>query len=294
MWWRLNFLHIVPWVLSMVLKFTLESLLHWETEGNILKHFCPLWNWAQLVEIWGESIETVEPQINLICFNQLDNSLLTAVLYLHESVQILDECAFTVKLKRIWPLSDFLGVLPDHVVLAEDEERPVDGEAVLPDRNRVVQGHGAGTLRFGLLESWRYTTCRHGSAIAVPDALWPSIPWTQQARDVVSETGHSVKSKPHGRWDEKGEKMRLYSPRKQGAVPRSAWQRRGGEILISFRPSSGFFCNNTATGAFKVRKEKSQNRSSKQPGQNPESISPNKSLCAKTHKSQKVIQLVFI
>lgn len=86
-------------------------------------------------------------------------------------MQILDECAFTVKLKRIWPLSDFLGVLPDHVVLAEDEERPVDGEAVLPDRNRVVQGHGAGTLRFGLLEGWRYTTCRHGSAIAVPDAL---------------------------------------------------------------------------------------------------------------------------
>lgn len=101
----------------------------------------------------------------------MDNSLLTAALYLHESVQILDECAFTVKLKRIWPLSDFLGVLPDHVVLAEDEERPVDGEAVLPDRNGVVQGHGAGTLRFGLLEGWRYTTCRHGSAIAVPDAL---------------------------------------------------------------------------------------------------------------------------
>lgn len=286
MWWRLNFLHIVPCVLSMVLKFTLESLLHWETEGNILKHFCPLWNWAQLVEIWGESIETVEPQINLICFNQLDNSLLTAVLYLHESVQILDECAFTVKLKRIWPLSDFLGVLPDHVVLAEDEERPVDGEAVLPDRNRVVQGHGAGTLRFGLLESWRYTTCRHGSAIAVPDALWPSIPWTQQARDVVSETGHSVKSKPHGRWDEKGEKMRLYSPRKQGAVPRSAWQRRGGEILISFRPSSGFFVTTPRPVLLKLEKKNHRIAPVSSPNKTPSQF-PQISRFAQKHTSPK-------
>lgn len=60
----------------------------------------------------------------------------------------------TMKQKRIWPLCDFLGVLPDHVVLAKDEEGPVDCEAVLPDWNGVVQGHGAGTLRFGLLEGW--------------------------------------------------------------------------------------------------------------------------------------------
>lgn len=59
-----------------------------------------------------------------------------------------------MKQKRIWPLCDFLGVLPDHVVLAKDEEGPVDCEAVLPDWNGVVQGHGAGTLRFGLLEGW--------------------------------------------------------------------------------------------------------------------------------------------
>lgn len=103
--------------------------------------------------------------------------------------------------KRIWPLSDFLGVLPDHVVLAEDEEGPVDGEAVLPDRDGVVQGHGAGTLRFGLLEGWGDATCGHGRPIAVSVALGPSIPWAQQARDVVSKAGHSVKSKPHGRED---------------------------------------------------------------------------------------------
>ena len=78
--------------------------------------------------------------------------------------------------KRIWPLNDFLGVLPDHVVLAKDEEGPVDGEAVLPDRDGVVQGHGAGALRFGLLEGWRDATCGHGRPIAVPIALGPSVP----------------------------------------------------------------------------------------------------------------------
>lgn len=84
---------------------------------------------------------------------------------------MLEECVINMKQKRIWPLNDFFGVLPDHVVLAEDEERPVDGKTVLPDRNRVVQGHGAGTLRFGLLEGWGDATCRHGRPIAVPVAL---------------------------------------------------------------------------------------------------------------------------
>lgn len=78
--------------------------------------------------------------------------------------------------ERIWPLNDFLGVLPDYVVLTEDEEGPVDGEAVLPDRYGVVQGHGASTLRFGLLEGWGDATCGHGRPVAVPVALGPSIP----------------------------------------------------------------------------------------------------------------------
>lgn len=57
--------------------------------------------------------------------------------------------------ERIWPLYDPLGVFPHHVVLAEDEERPVLGEAVLSDRDGVVQRHGARALRFGLLEHRR-------------------------------------------------------------------------------------------------------------------------------------------
>lgn len=94
--------------------------------------------------------------------------------------------------QRIWPLGDFLGVLPHYVVLAENEEGPVDGEAVLPDRYGIVQGHGASTLRFGLLEGWGDATCGHGSSVAVPVALGPSVPRAQQARHVVSEAGHSV------------------------------------------------------------------------------------------------------
>lgn len=103
--------------------------------------------------------------------------------------------------KRIWPFRDFLGVLPDHVVLPKDEKRPVDGEAVLPDRDGVVQGHGACTLRFGLLEGWGDATCGHGSPIAVSDAVGASIPRAQQARDIVPESGHSVEGKRHGKGD---------------------------------------------------------------------------------------------
>lgn len=103
--------------------------------------------------------------------------------------------------KRIWPFRDFLGVLPDHVVLPKDEKRPVDGEAVLPDRDGVVQGHGACTLRFGLLKGWGDATGGHGRPIAVSDAVGPSIPRAQQARDIVPEPGHSVQGKRHGKED---------------------------------------------------------------------------------------------
>lgn len=56
--------------------------------------------------------------------------------------------------KRIWPFYDLLSILPNDVVLSKDEERSVDGEAVLSDRDGVVQGHGSGSLRFGLFEGW--------------------------------------------------------------------------------------------------------------------------------------------
>lgn len=53
--------------------------------------------------------------------------------------------------ERIWPLGDLLGILPHHVVLAEEEQGAVDCQAVLPDRYGVVQGHGPGSLGHRLL-----------------------------------------------------------------------------------------------------------------------------------------------
>lgn len=52
---------------------------------------------------------------------------------------------------RIWPFSDLFGIFPYDVVLAEDEQRAVDSEAALFDRNGVVDGHGPGSLGHRLL-----------------------------------------------------------------------------------------------------------------------------------------------
>ena len=52
---------------------------------------------------------------------------------------------------RIWPLGDSFCILPNEVVLAEDEQGAVDGEAVLFDRVGVVYGHCPGSLSHRLL-----------------------------------------------------------------------------------------------------------------------------------------------
>lgn len=59
--------------------------------------------------------------------------------------------------KRIWPLCYSLCILPDEVVLSEDEEGAVDSEAVLFDRVWVVDGHCPGSLGHGLLVHPRAT-----------------------------------------------------------------------------------------------------------------------------------------
>lgn len=72
---------------------------------------------------------------------------------------------------RIWPLCYPLGVLPDQVVLAEDEEGAVDGEAVLLDGVRVVDGHGPGSLGHRLLVdplAARSAACAAATAAAAP------------------------------------------------------------------------------------------------------------------------------
>lgn len=52
---------------------------------------------------------------------------------------------------RIWPFGDLFGIFPYYIILAEDEQRAVDGEAVLFDWNWVVNGHGPGSLGHRLL-----------------------------------------------------------------------------------------------------------------------------------------------
>lgn len=49
--------------------------------------------------------------------------------------------------KRIWPFGDLFGVFSHHVVFAEEEERPVNREAVLSDGDGVVECHGPRSLR---------------------------------------------------------------------------------------------------------------------------------------------------
>ncbi len=97
--------------------------------------------------------------------------------------------------KRIWPFYDLLRILPKYVVLSKDEERSVDGEAVLSDWDGVVQGHGSGSLRFGLFEGWWNSTCGDRRCIPIPIALRTPIPGSQQTGNIVSEASHSVWSK---------------------------------------------------------------------------------------------------
>ena len=60
-------------------------------------------------------------------------------------------CAWCYCSGRIWPLCYSLCILPDEIVLAEDEEGAVYGEAVLFDRVRVINGHCPGSLGHRLL-----------------------------------------------------------------------------------------------------------------------------------------------
>ena len=52
---------------------------------------------------------------------------------------------------RIWPFGDLFGIFPYDVILTEDEHGAVNGEAVLFDRDGVVNGHGPGSLGHRLL-----------------------------------------------------------------------------------------------------------------------------------------------
>ena len=150
-----------------------------------LEHFCSLWYNCVQLNIYISFLYKIDVFVKTLFVFQ--HGVIPFHIFLTPYPRDLQPIR-----TRIWPFCDFLGVLSDHVVLPKDEERPVDGEAVLPDWDGVVQGHGACALRFGLLEGWGDATCGHGRPIAAADAVGASIPRALQARDIVPESGHSV------------------------------------------------------------------------------------------------------
>lgn len=93
---------------------------------------------------------------------------------------------------RIWPFNDSPCGFPNDVVLCEYEERPVDGEAVLPVGDGVVQSHGPGPLRLGLLHGSREP--RRRRVLSFPGALQVPIPGVHRAGSaLVSKASHSTK-----------------------------------------------------------------------------------------------------
>lgn len=99
---------------------------------------------------------------------------------------------------RIWPFNDSPCIFPDDVVLCEYEKRPVDGEAVLPVGNGIVQSHGPGPLRLGLFhgscESRRRRVLRVSAALHVP------IPGVHRGGSgLISKASHSTKRRGDGR-----------------------------------------------------------------------------------------------
>lgn len=115
--------------------------------------------------------------------------------------------------KRIWPFGDLFGVFSDEVILAEDEQRTVDGEAILPHGDGVVQCHRPRSLRHGLLvhslgpgpTGWTVSVGAVPVSVAVAMSVDSSLPAAATAartpsagpsavpgRHLISEARHSL------------------------------------------------------------------------------------------------------
>lgn len=125
--------------------------------------------------------------------------------------------------ERIWPVDELLGIFPDYILFSKEEERSVDSEAVLPDRNGIVQSHSPGSLRFGLLEASWGASRRGRRSLPAPVLVGAPISGAQPAGHRLPKTSHPEKKhtgepKQHHRGGRGGRRGRGIA----GAVPTTA------------------------------------------------------------------------
>lgn len=125
--------------------------------------------------------------------------------------------------ERIWPLCYSLGVFPYNIIFTEDEEGSVDCEAVLFDRDGVVESHSPGSLSHRLFIH----------PLAGLGATLPAAPSSSPGRPSTSIAGWQIIPKPsHPR-----------SARSRALQSKLAAEARGRRITArSTSPSGGFSC----------------------------------------------------
>lgn len=92
--------------------------------------------------------------------------------------------------ERIWPVDELLSVFPDYVLFRKEKERSVDGEAVLPDGDGVVQSHSPGSLCFGLLEGSWGPSRRSRRSLPAPVLVRAPISGAQPASHCLPKASH--------------------------------------------------------------------------------------------------------
>lgn len=125
--------------------------------------------------------------------------------------------------ERIWPFCYSLGIFPYNIIFTEDEEGSVDCEAVLFDRDGVVESHSPGPLSHRLLIH----------PLAGLGATLPAAPSSSPGRPSTSIAGWQIIPKP----------SHSLSARSRALQSKLAAEARGRRITArSTSPSGGFNC----------------------------------------------------
>lgn len=125
--------------------------------------------------------------------------------------------------ERIWPFCYSLGVFPYNIIFTEDEEGSVDCEAVLFDRDGVVESHSPGSLSHRLLI---HPLAGLGATLPAAPSSSPGWPSTSIACwQIIPEPSHPR------------------SARSRALQSKLAAEARGRRITArSTSPSGGFSC----------------------------------------------------